>query len=67
MWNCLGWDNVTTYAEEVEKPERSYFISILLAFALVMVIYFGVIAPRNYRALVIKLLPMKACRLWGYC
>ena len=20
MWNCLGWDNVTTYAEEVENP-----------------------------------------------
>jgi amino acid transporter len=43
MWNCFGWDNVTTYAEEVEKPERSYFVSIFLAFILVMVIYFGVI------------------------
>lgn len=43
MWNCFGWDNVTTYAEEVEKPERSYFISVLIAFVLVMVIYFGVI------------------------
>jgi amino acid transporter len=40
MWNCLGWDNVTTYAEEVEKPVRSYLISIFTAFALVMVIYF---------------------------
>lgn len=43
MWNCFGWDNVTTYAEEVEKPERSYFISVLMAFILVMLIYFGVI------------------------
>jgi amino acid transporter len=43
MWNCFGWDNVTTYAEEVEKPERSYFISVFAAFILVMVIYFGVI------------------------
>jgi len=43
MWNCFGWDNVTTYAGEVEKPERSYFISVLLAFLLVMLIYFGVI------------------------
>ena len=43
MWNCLGWDNVTTYAEEVEKPVRSYLISIFSAFALVIVIYFLVI------------------------
>jgi amino acid transporter len=40
MWNCLGWDNVTTYAEEVEKPVRSYIISMGIAFALVMVVYF---------------------------
>ena len=40
MWNCLGWDNVTTYAEEVEKPVRSYLVSIFIAFALVLVVYF---------------------------
>jgi amino acid transporter len=40
MWNCLGWDNVTTYAEEVEKPVRSYITSIFIAFALVLVVYF---------------------------
>src|SRR6201996_1152461 len=40
MWNCLGWDNVTTYAEEVEKPVRSYLVSIFSAFVLVLVIYF---------------------------
>ena len=43
MWNCLGWDNVTTYAEEVEKPVRSYLISIFATFALVIVLYFLVI------------------------
>jgi len=43
MWNCLGWDNVTTYAEEVEKPVRSYLISVFAAFALVIVLYFLVI------------------------
>ena len=43
MWNCLGWDNTTTYAEEVEKPVRSYLISTFSAFALVIVIYFLVI------------------------
>jgi amino acid transporter len=40
MWNCLGWDNTTTYAEEVEKPIRSYLISVFSAFAIVIVIYF---------------------------
>ncbi|GAB2702742.1 amino acid permease [Mucilaginibacter koreensis] len=39
MWNCLGWDNVTTYAREVDKPVRSYLISVAVAFVLVMVIY----------------------------
>jgi amino acid transporter len=43
MWNCLGWDNTTTYAEEVEKPIRSYLVSMFVAFALVIVIYFLVI------------------------
>ncbi|OKS88527.1 APC family permease [Mucilaginibacter polytrichastri] len=42
MWNCLGWDNITTYAGEVEKPVRSYLISVFCAFALVMVLYFVV-------------------------
>lgn len=40
MWNCLGWDNTTTYAEEVEKPVRSYLVSMFIAFVLVIVVYF---------------------------
>jgi amino acid transporter len=64
MWNCLGWDNVTTYAEEVEKPVRSYLVSIFIAFALVLVVYFftilvaqqsqinfGVLTDRGFPAL----------------
>ncbi|NCD68687.1 APC family permease [Mucilaginibacter agri] len=43
MWNCLGWDNVTTYAGEVEKPVRSYLISVFGAFAIVIMVYFVVI------------------------
>ena len=43
MWNCLGWDNTTTYAEEVEKPVRSYLIAIIIAFVLVIALYFLVI------------------------
>jgi len=40
MWNFIGWDNVTTYAEEVKKPVRSYLISIAIAFIAVFSIYF---------------------------
>jgi amino acid transporter len=43
MWNCLGWDNTTTYAEEVEKPIRSYLTSTIIAFAIVIMVYFLVI------------------------
>ena len=43
MWNCLGWDNVTTYAEEVDKPVRSYLVSVFTAFVLVIVLYVMVI------------------------
>ena len=43
MWNCLGWDSVTTYAGEVENPVKSYLISVFSAFILVIVVYFIVI------------------------
>ena len=39
MWNFIGWDNTTTYAEEVDKPGRSYFTSIITAFLIVLGIY----------------------------
>ena len=40
MWNFIGWDNTTTYAEEVNKPIRSYLISLFIAFGVVFGIYF---------------------------
>ncbi len=40
MWNFLGWDNVTTYAEEVAHPIRSYIKSVVIAFILIFVVYF---------------------------
>ncbi len=39
MWNFLGWDNTTTYAGEVDKPVRSYLISMMISFVLVIAIY----------------------------
>ncbi|MCW3123724.1 MAG: hypothetical protein JWQ38_3216 [Flavipsychrobacter sp.] len=43
MWNFFGWDSITTYAEEVENPLRSYLISIIIAFVSVLTIYILVI------------------------
>lgn len=40
MWNFIGWDNVTTYAEEVNKPVRTYLISVFTAFILIFSVYF---------------------------
>jgi amino acid transporter len=39
MWNCIGWDNATTYAGEVKRPVRSYLTAILLAFSGVCLLY----------------------------
>ena len=40
MWNFIGWDNVTTYAEEVNRPVRSYITSVGIAFLLIFGVYF---------------------------
>ncbi|MBC7913034.1 MAG: APC family permease [Pyrinomonadaceae bacterium] len=40
MWNFIGWDNTTTYAEEVEKPVKTYLKSISIAFLIIFVVYF---------------------------
>ncbi len=40
MWNFLGWDNTTTYAEEVNKPVRTYLTSVFLTFGLIFIVYF---------------------------
>ncbi len=39
MWNFLGWDNATTYAEEVDKPIRTYLVSIAITFCAVLIVY----------------------------
>lgn len=39
MWNFFGWDNTTTYAEEVDKPARTYLKSISIAFVTVILVY----------------------------
>ena len=39
MWNYLGWDNPSTFAEEVDRPLRSYTVSIAWAFGLILATY----------------------------
>ncbi|MEP6952243.1 MAG: APC family permease [Ginsengibacter sp.] len=39
MWNFFGWDNTTTYAEEVDRPVRTYLKSVIIAFTTVFLIY----------------------------
>lgn len=39
MWNFMGWDNATTVAGEVERPQRTYPIAMLTGVALVALDY----------------------------
>jgi len=39
MWNYMGWDNASTIATEVERPQRTYPRAMLLAVFIVAVSY----------------------------
>ncbi|MGH7434173.1 MAG: APC family permease [Polyangiaceae bacterium] len=39
MWNYMGWDNVSTIAGEVDRPERTYPRAVLAAVLLVALTY----------------------------
>ncbi|HET9794779.1 MAG TPA: APC family permease [Thermoanaerobaculia bacterium] len=39
MWNYMGWDNASTVAGEVDRPQRSYPLAILLAVLLTVASY----------------------------
>lgn len=43
MWNFIGWDNVTTYAQEVERPVQTYLRSIIAAFIFILVLYLAAV------------------------
>ena len=44
MWNYMGWDNASTIAGEVENPQRTYPLGMLLAVAAVATSYIVVVA-----------------------
>jgi amino acid transporter len=39
MWNYMGWDNASTIAQEVERPQRTYPKAMIAAVALVALSY----------------------------
>jgi amino acid transporter len=39
MWNYMGWDNASTFAGEVDRPQRTYPLAMCGAVALVVVTY----------------------------
>ena len=39
MWNYMGWDNASTIAQEVERPQRTYPRAMLAAVVLVSITY----------------------------
>jgi amino acid transporter len=39
MWNYMGWDNASTIAQEVERPQRTYPRAMIAAVILVAVTY----------------------------
>jgi amino acid transporter len=39
MWNYMGWDNASTIAEEVERPERTYPLAVLATLGIVALTY----------------------------
>lgn len=57
MWNYMGWDNASTVAREVERPQRNYPRAMLAGTALVMLTYviplaaagFAGVAPGEFR------------------
>ncbi len=39
MWNYMGWDNASTIAAEVDRPQRTYPLAMFMAVAIVAVSY----------------------------
>jgi amino acid transporter len=39
MWNYMGWDNASTIAAEVDRPERTYPLAMILTVILVALTY----------------------------
>lgn len=48
MWNYMGWDNASTVAREVDRPQRNYPRAMLLSAAVVTLAYAIPLAAMGY-------------------
>jgi amino acid transporter len=51
MWNYMGWDNASTIAAEVERPQRTYPRAMLAAVAIVSLTYIVPVAAMRMTGL----------------
>ena len=51
MWNFMGWDNASTVAGEVERPQRTYPLAMLITVSLVALTYFLPVAGAAHAGL----------------
>jgi amino acid transporter len=51
MWNFMGWDNASTVAGEVERPQRTYPLAMLIAVSLVALTYLLPVAAAAHAGL----------------
>jgi amino acid transporter len=51
MWNFGGWDNASTVAGEVDRPQRTYPLAILITVCLVALTYLVPVAAAAHRGL----------------
>jgi len=51
MWNYMGWDNASTIAAEVERPQRTYPRAMLVAVAIVSLTYIVPVAAMRMTGL----------------
>src|SRR6185295_17375472 len=54
MWNYLGWDSLSTVAEEVEQPQKTYPRALAICVPLVVLVYLlpslvGLVAYPDYK------------------
>ena len=48
MWNYMGWDNTSTVAEEVDSPQRTFPLVMLIAVVFITVSYIVPVAAMAY-------------------
>jgi len=70
MWSYSGWDNVSTFAGEVERPKRNYRLALKIAVPLVTLLYLlpigaGLGATHNWREWQTGTFPQVAAQVGG--